>query len=91
MRTRTEKYFLATISSVSHEGKGIAYVDDKTIFIDNALLNEEVEYKIIKKKKNLVFAKSLKVCLKVRPKRLKTLLNPSKRLKRPVSNVWTNF
>ena len=61
MRTRTEKYFLATISSVSHEGKGIAYVDDKTIFIDNALLNEEVEYKIIKKKKNLVFAKSLKV------------------------------
>ena len=61
VRNRTEKTFIATISSVSHEGKGIAYQDDKTIFIDNALLNEEVEYKIIKKKKNLTFAKSLKI------------------------------
>jgi 23S rRNA (uracil1939-C5)-methyltransferase len=61
VRNRTEKTFIATISSVSHEGKGIAYQDDKTIFIDNALLNEEVEYKIIKKKKNLAFAKSLKI------------------------------
>jgi len=61
VRIRTEKYFIATISSVSHEGKGIAYKDDKTIFIDNALLNEEVEYKIIKKKKNLAFAKSLNI------------------------------
>ncbi len=52
---------LAIISSVNHEGKGIAYKDDKTIFIDNALLNEEVEYKIIKKKKNLAFAKSLNI------------------------------
>ena len=61
MRIRTEKSLITTISSVSHEGKGIAYQDDKTIFIDNALLNEEVEYKIIKKKKNLTFAKSLKI------------------------------
>ena len=61
MRTRTEKYFITTISSVSHEGKGIAYKDDKVIFIDNALLNEEVEYKIIKKKKDLAFAKSLNI------------------------------
>ena len=61
MRTRTEKSFITTISSVSHEGKGIAYKDDKVIFIDNALLNEEVEYKIIKKKKDLAFAKSLNI------------------------------
>jgi len=61
MRNRIEKSFKTTISSVSHEGKGIAYQDDKTIFIDNALLNEEVEYKIIKKKKNLAFAKSLNI------------------------------
>ncbi|MDA9642524.1 23S rRNA (uracil(1939)-C(5))-methyltransferase RlmD [Nitrosomonadales bacterium] len=61
VRNRIEKSFITTISSVSHEGKGIAYQDDKTIFIDNALLNEEVEYKIIKKKKNLAFAKSLKI------------------------------
>jgi 23S rRNA (uracil1939-C5)-methyltransferase len=61
VRNRIEKFFITTISSVSHEGKGIAYEDDKTIFIDNALLNEEVEYKIIKKKKNIAFAKSLKI------------------------------
>ena len=61
VRNRIEKTFITTISSVSHEGKGIAYQDDKTIFIDNALLNEEVEYKIIKKKKNLAFAKSLNI------------------------------
>ena len=42
VRNRIEKSFITTISSVSHEGKGIAYQDDKTIFIDNALLNEEV-------------------------------------------------
>ena len=61
VRNRIEKTFITTISSVSHEGKGIVYQDDKTIFIDNALLNEEVEYKIIKKKKNLAFAKSLNI------------------------------
>ena len=61
VRTRIKKSFITTISSVSHEGKGIAYKDDKTIFIDNALLNEEVEYKIIKKKKDLAFAKSLNI------------------------------
>ena len=61
VRTRIEKSFITMISSVSHEGKGIAYEDDKTIFIDNALLNEEVEYKIIKKKKDIAFAKSLNI------------------------------
>jgi len=61
VRIRSEKSFITTISSISHEGKGISYEDDKTIFIDNALLDEEVEYKIIKKKKNLAFAKSLKI------------------------------
>ena len=61
VRSRSEKSFITTISSISHEGKGISYEDDKTIFIDNALLDEEVEYKIIKKKKNLAFAKSLKI------------------------------
>ena len=61
VRSRSEKSFITTISSISHEGKGISYEDDKTIFIDNALLDEEVEYKIFKKKKNLAFAKSLKI------------------------------
>ena len=58
VRNRIEKPFITTISSVSHEGKGIAYQDDKTIVIDNALLNEEVEYRIIKK----VFCKIIIRC-----------------------------
>ena len=61
MSNRIEKSFTTTISSVSHEGKGIAFEDGKTLFIDNALLNEEVEYKILKKKKDLAFAKSLNI------------------------------
>ena len=42
VRNRIEKSFITTISSVSHEGKGIAYQDDKTIFIDN----KSIVYKI---------------------------------------------
>ena len=61
MRTTNEKSYITKISSVNHEGKGIAYKDNKTIFIDNALLDEEVEYKILKKKKNLAFAKSINI------------------------------
>ena len=59
--TKSEKSLITTISSISHEGKGISHEGDKTIFIDNALLDEEVEYKIIKKKKNVAFGKSLKI------------------------------
>ena len=61
MRSTNEKSYITKISSVNHEGKGIAYKDNKTIFIDNALLDEEVEYKILKKKKNLAFAKSINI------------------------------
>tara|TARA_B100001173_G_scaffold245564_1_gene215779 strand:+ start:1188 stop:2525 length:1338 start_codon:yes stop_codon:yes gene_type:complete len=60
-QSRSEKSSITTISSINHEGKGITYKNNKTMFIDNALLNEVVEYKILKKKKNLAFGKSLKI------------------------------
>ena len=61
MRSTNEKSYITKISSVNHEGKGITYENNKTLFIDNALLDEVVEYKILKKKKNLAFGKSLKI------------------------------
>jgi len=34
----------ATVESISHEGRGIARIDGKTVFIDGALPNEEVMF-----------------------------------------------
>ena len=47
------------ITSLDHEGRGIAYVDDKILFIDNALVGETVRFKIFKKKKKALFCSVL--------------------------------
>jgi 23S rRNA (uracil1939-C5)-methyltransferase len=39
--------FKATIESLSHEGRGVTHVDDKVVFVDNALPNEEVEFNYV--------------------------------------------
>lgn len=39
--------FTATIESLSHEGRGVTHVDDKVVFIDNALPDEEVEFQYV--------------------------------------------
>jgi 23S rRNA (uracil1939-C5)-methyltransferase len=39
--------FKADIESLSHEGRGISHIDGKTVFIDNALPSEEVEFNYI--------------------------------------------
>ena len=39
--------FKAEIESLSHEGRGVAHVDDKVVFIDNALPGEEVEFNYV--------------------------------------------
>jgi 23S rRNA (uracil1939-C5)-methyltransferase len=41
---------LATIESLDHEGRGVAHVDGKTIFIEGALPGETVEYSSFRKK-----------------------------------------
>ena len=43
---------IVEIVAVDHEGRGIAYQDDKTIFVENSLLGEKLTYKIYKKKNN---------------------------------------
>ncbi len=39
--------FKATIESLSHEGRGVTHVDDKVVFVDNALPGEEVEFNYV--------------------------------------------
>lgn len=39
--------FKAEIESLSHEGRGVAHLDDKVVFIDNALPDEEVEFNYV--------------------------------------------
>lgn len=43
----------ATIESVSHEGKGIAYVDGITTFIDGALRDEQVTFRYTRKSRSI--------------------------------------
>ncbi len=40
----------AIIESLDHEGRGVTHVDGKVIFIEGALLGEEVEYTAYKRK-----------------------------------------
>ena len=49
------------ITSIDNEGRGIGHLNDKTIFVDNALINEIVHFKVLKKKKNILFARSEKI------------------------------
>jgi len=42
----------ATIESLAHDGRGVAHVDDKVVFIAGALPGEEVVFEYSKKKKD---------------------------------------
>jgi len=42
----------ATITSLSHEGRGVARVDGKIVFIDDALPGERVRYRSVKRRKS---------------------------------------
>ena len=44
------------ITSLDHNGKGIGKINDKIVFVDNALPNEIVDIRIIKEKKNFIEA-----------------------------------
>ncbi|MGB1221941.1 MAG: TRAM domain-containing protein, partial [Alcanivoracaceae bacterium] len=40
-----EGLFDATIEALSHDGRGVARLDGKTTFIDNALAGEQVRFR----------------------------------------------
>ena len=42
-----EGLFKADIESLSHEGRGVSHVNEKVVFIDNALPDEEVEFQYV--------------------------------------------
>jgi len=46
------EYAQATIESLSHDGRGVAHVDDKVVFIDGALPEEKVEFLYTRKKRD---------------------------------------
>ncbi len=45
--------YAATINTLSHEGRGIAHVDDKTVFLFNALPGEDVRFRYTKKRSHI--------------------------------------
>lgn len=51
------KKLIVEIEKLDHFGRGIARFDGKTLFIENALIGEEVEIEILKEKKNIIEGK----------------------------------
>lgn len=52
---------IADIESLDHEGRGVAHVDGKVIFIDGALPGERVDYASDRRKKNYEKAHAVRV------------------------------
>lgn len=52
---------IVTIDSLDHQGRGIAHMDEKVIFVFDALIGETVEIKVLKKKKNIIEAIKIKI------------------------------
>jgi 23S rRNA (uracil1939-C5)-methyltransferase len=52
---------VADVTDLSHEGRGVARVDGKTVFIDDALPGERVEFKRIKQGRNFDEARLVRV------------------------------
>ncbi len=48
---------VATIESVSHDGKGVCHIDDLTVFVDGALEGEELSFIYTNKRKNIAEAR----------------------------------
>jgi len=49
---------IATIESIDQEGRGVAHVEGKTIFIEGALIGEQVSYSSYRKKPTFEFARA---------------------------------
>ena len=56
-----QEIYSALIESLDHEGRGVAHVDGKVIFVEGALPRELVEYQPSRKKKNFETAKLIRI------------------------------
>ncbi len=61
MNAPLQEYPAARVESLDHEGRGVAHVDGKAVFIEGALPRELVQYQPSRKKKNFETAKLLKI------------------------------
>ncbi|MBW7859836.1 MAG: 23S rRNA (uracil(1939)-C(5))-methyltransferase RlmD [Rhodocyclaceae bacterium] len=52
---------VARIDSLDHEGRGVARVDGKAVFIDGALPGERVDYEVLRSKPNYAIAQATTV------------------------------
>ncbi len=52
---------ITTIESLDHEGRGVAHVEGKTIFIEGALIGELVEYSSYRKKPSFEMAQTTRL------------------------------
>ena len=52
------------IRDLSHDGKGIGTLNDKTVFVENSYPTEEVEIEITKEKKKIAFGKTKEILQK---------------------------
>lgn len=57
----TPTFQITTIDSLSHDGRGVARVNGKTIFIENALPNEKVSFIYTKRHNNYDEGKTLEI------------------------------
>lgn len=55
------KEYILDITGMGYEGEGVGKINDFTVFINGALLNEKVKIKIIKVNKNFAIGKLLEV------------------------------
>ncbi len=62
------------ITGFSHDGKGIAYIDDKTVFIDGALMGETVRFTYTGKRKQIMEG-AVDEVLKASPDRVEAKCN----------------
>ena len=53
--------FSALIESLDHEGRGVAHVDGKVVFVEGALPRERVQYEPSRKKKHFETAKLVSI------------------------------
>lgn len=63
MSSSTSKFpsFPAIIESLDHEGRGVAHMDGKVVFVEGALPREHVEYEPSRKKKHFETAKLTRI------------------------------
>ena len=70
------KEYTLDISGMGYEGEGVGKIEDFTVFVPGALINEKVTVKIVKVNKNFAFGKLIDVVEK------------SKHRREPICNIY---